>query len=268
MKNSLKINVLSNPKYKTIAEYDRNEIDNPNHFSIDKINYLHRLYKFLKIINHSKHKIIEPKVLDIGCAQGNLSLLLAEKGCIVDAIDLRADYLEYSKLKYEKGDIRWLNVNIMDFVSDKQYDFVILGEILEHCAYPEKIIAQACSFLNPGGYLIATTPNGFFFRENLPSFRKVAADRGALEKRQYGPEGKDHLFLFTLSELKELLAEFGKPIESGYLGSYLVNRVTINVFKYILSPARIQKLISLFESFLLINRYFSQGLYAVIRKQQ
>ena len=259
------LNILKG-KYSKIAQYDAIEIDNSNEYSINKIAYLNRLNKLAGLIDLLTERKGPSNVLDIGCAQGNLSLLLAEKGYIVDALDLRPEYIEYSKLKYEKGDIRWLNVNIMEFIPGKQYDFVILGEILEHCAYPERILEKAVSLLRIGGHLIATTPNGRFVKEKLPRFKDVSDDRASLEKRQYGPEGKDHLFLFTLKELTRLVSSYGTVVGAGYLGSYLVNRASIKGLKVFLSPARVQKLISLFESIPILNRLFSQGLYAVARK--
>jgi 2-polyprenyl-3-methyl-5-hydroxy-6-metoxy-1,4-benzoquinol methylase len=43
------------------------------------------------------------RVLDLGCAQGNLALLLAEEGYSCCAVDLRPEFLAYAGLKYERG---------------------------------------------------------------------------------------------------------------------------------------------------------------------
>src|SRR5688500_5823365 len=44
-------------------------------------------------------------VADIGCAQGNMALFLAEQGRPVVAIDLRPTFLGYMRKKWESGSI-------------------------------------------------------------------------------------------------------------------------------------------------------------------
>ena len=46
-------------------------------------------------------------VLDIGAAQATLALLLAESGRSVTAVDIRPQFLEYAKTRYQRGDIRF-----------------------------------------------------------------------------------------------------------------------------------------------------------------
>ena len=43
------------------------------------------------------------KILDVGCAQGTLALLLAERGHDVVALDLRPGFLEYAQTRYTHG---------------------------------------------------------------------------------------------------------------------------------------------------------------------
>src|SRR5207342_664659 len=47
-------------------------------------------------------------VLDVGCAQGTLALLLAERGHHVTAVDIRPQFLDYAKSRHTHGDIRFL----------------------------------------------------------------------------------------------------------------------------------------------------------------
>lgn len=47
----------------------------------------------------------ELSILDVGAAQGNFSLLLAEQGYKVTWNDIRTDLIDYVKMKYEKGKI-------------------------------------------------------------------------------------------------------------------------------------------------------------------
>jgi len=42
-------------------------------------------------------------LLDVGCAQATLALMLAEKGYDVTAVDLRKKFIEYAKTRYTHG---------------------------------------------------------------------------------------------------------------------------------------------------------------------
>src|ERR1700674_5506413 len=53
-------------------------------------------------------------ILDVGCAQGTLALLLAEKGHRVCAMDIRQQFLDYAKTRYEKGDITFICGNPLE----------------------------------------------------------------------------------------------------------------------------------------------------------
>src|SRR6187397_3065764 len=46
-------------------------------------------------------------VLDVGCAQGTLALLLAERGHRVCAMDIRQQFLDYAASRHESGAIRF-----------------------------------------------------------------------------------------------------------------------------------------------------------------
>ena len=52
------------------------------------------------------------RVLDLAGAQGNFSLTLAELGYDVTWNDLRADLVDYVKLKYERGKIQFAPGNV------------------------------------------------------------------------------------------------------------------------------------------------------------
>src|SRR4029079_16452433 len=44
------------------------------------------------------------RVLDVGCAQGTLGLMLAEQGLRVSLLDVRATNIEYARARHEHGD--------------------------------------------------------------------------------------------------------------------------------------------------------------------
>jgi 2-polyprenyl-3-methyl-5-hydroxy-6-metoxy-1,4-benzoquinol methylase len=211
------------------ARYDEIEIDNPDQWRTACRNYLNRLDFVLKAVEGSFPKSEGIRVAEVGCAQANAGLKLAEKGYQVHAYDISGDYLEYSKAKYESGAMEWIPGNFLESESNSVYDAVLMGELVEHCAYPERIVQKAAEKLAPGGTLVLTTPNGARWLNSLPTFSRFAApeSRKALEVRQFGPDGEDHLFLFTLAEFKGLAPAGMEIIGSGYIGGSLVLNSTI-----------------------------------------
>src|SRR3989338_2536719 len=112
MKKVFGLNPQQRAQYHMIANFDALEIDCPDSYSIKKASYLARLNSMLALIDKHFPKDKVLTILDIGCAQGNLSLILAEKGHKVVAVDIRNDFIEYSKLKHERGNIKWICSNI------------------------------------------------------------------------------------------------------------------------------------------------------------
>ncbi len=148
------------------------------------------------------------KILDLAAAQGNFSLSLAEMGYEVTWNDLRDELADYVRLKQEKGTIHFVPGNIFKLPFKKEFDAVILCEVIEHVAHPDELLKVAASFLKDGGYMILSTPNADYCVSNLPSYR-VGMDTTQLESLQFRPNSDGHLFLFDKSGLESLAKEAG-----------------------------------------------------------
>jgi len=145
-------------------------------------------------------------VLDVGCAQGTLALLLAERGVAVTAVDIRQSFLDYAASRYERGEVRFLAANILDRPDLGTFDLVFANQIIEHLVYPVDFLRALASYLSPGGVLVVSTPNHAYFRSSLPSYTELG-DPQQHEHRQFSAGGGDHFFAYTEQELRAAAKE-------------------------------------------------------------
>jgi len=213
-----------------LYDHDRRELhnDSPNDFS--RQTYLNRYNVVLDAVSAFA---VGRRTLDIGCAQGNFSLGLGERGYEVVALDLRLSFLRYVKLKYEKGEVSCVkgSLEALPF-RHGAFDVVLLGEVIEHVAYPSKLLDNINEVMRPGGLLVLTTPNGGRIHTGLPTLGDVHPEE--LVARQFKPDADGHLFLLTQDELVGIVegagmqvvshAFFGSPWITGRLMARYIDR--------------------------------------------
>ena len=182
---------------------DERYLYNPLRKKASVFGHFLRIDEVLKLV---KEHSPGPRVADLACAQGNFGILLAERGYDVTAVDIKEEFLRYAKKKHTHGKFQTLLANIMEFRSTEPFDCVLAGEIIEHVAHPEQLLASAAANLKTSGILVVTTPNGSDFSSTLPTYSQVT-NLEELIPRQF--HWGDHLFLYTLDELKRLFDQAG-----------------------------------------------------------
>lgn len=182
----------------------------------------------------------EPKdVLDVGCAQGTLALVLAERGHRVTAVDMRPAFLEYAQSRRSFGDVRFIAANVLTDAIPGRYDLVYANQIIEHLVYPGQLLAKLAGLMKPGARLVVTTPNASYVKNTLPTFTELG-DVRQWEHLQFTADGDGHFFAYEREELLEIFAAAGfvdvratffeSPIISGhmkvrYAHPYVASRV-------------------------------------------
>lgn len=147
-------------------------------------------------------------VLDVGAAQGNFTLHLAERGYRVTWNDIIGEREGYVALKYESGSVTYAAGNIQDLQLAEPVDAAVLTEVIEHVAHPDQFLASVARLVKPGGWIFLSTPNGQYFRNWLPRFSEWE-DFAALEQRQFQPDGDGHIFALWPDELRTISAAAG-----------------------------------------------------------
>ena len=258
---------LENNTDKFLFNFDRREIDNPDIYNLFRINYIRRIEQIVKSVE--KFKYPPAKVLEIGCAQANISLLLAEKGYDTYALDLRYGFLKYSKKKYEKGNINWIQGNAFELpFNEFSFDIIIMAEFVEHVAFPEYLIRYTWKFITNGGLLLITTPNGDNITNELPHISNIK-ERNELRKKQFQPEGLGHLFSLTEREIQTILKNLTDSYggKTSFAGSILLNNYTYKFYNKIYYPLLLT-LIKFIEVTPCLRNYFSKTLMVKIFKRE
>ena len=108
-----------------------------------------------------------PRVLDVGCSQGITEILLGRRKIHALGVDIAPKAIAYAEklLAAEAPDVReYVRFLRSDFLvedlPEKEFDTLILSEILEHLYEPEEMLKKAFLHLRDGGRAIITVPFG------------------------------------------------------------------------------------------------------------
>ena len=138
-----------------------------------------------------------PRILDLGCSEGVLEILLARKGFNVTGVDINAEALAFardllarepeevrSRVRFVHGDLAQARL------LDDRFDTLVMGEILEHLEDPQTLLNRSLDLIRPDGRVIITTPFGYHPDEDhrqtfcISDFIALAKPRCALEHLQ------------------------------------------------------------------------------------
>jgi len=162
-----------------------------------------RLKIALSMINdrESQSKI---NILDIGCGEGTLGMLLKEKsenyytvGC-----DISEKSLELAEPYYDKTVL--LNIDEDDprsKIGSLKFDFIVCVEVIEHLLNPEIALEKCKELLSEEGFLITSFPNIAWWQYRI----KLLKGHFPEESRFY--HHAEHLHDFTLHSFTKLLNE-------------------------------------------------------------
>lgn len=173
-------------------------------------------------------------LLDAGCGTGWFSKAAASRGAIVTSMDLGENLLrEVAK----KCDTKRVPGSILQMpFSNDTFDYVVCSEVIEHVPEPAQAIKEIYRVLKPGGTLVLTTPNRFwYFSLVIANFLKIRPYQGLENWLGYRELRKEvestgftvekmhgiHLFPFILSFLNPVLDYFHRYKE--LLGPVMVN---------------------------------------------
>ena len=230
-----------------------------------------RQKKVLEIFSHYEFE----RILDIGCGDGNFSVLLKEacKAKEVYGIEISEKEVEIARKNGVK--CYQLDVDEEDFpFEDNYFDAVTALELIEHLFDPDHFLDEVYRVLKPEGIFVLSTPNLASIHNRIallfgyqpfsmnPSHRyRVGHITEIFNLHKSNPdEGvkreADHIHPFTLKALKMLLHRYNFKIVKVY-GA----KVEINILK-----SKFAKIFEVFETIVSKNPSFSLQVIVMAKK--
>jgi 2-polyprenyl-3-methyl-5-hydroxy-6-metoxy-1,4-benzoquinol methylase len=108
-------------------------------------------------------KEISPRrILDLGCGNGGITAALASAGYDMLGIEPSLDGIDSARKSHPN--LSFIRGSAYDDLSiHGKFDVIVSAEVIEHLYSPQLMIDNCHKALNPGGYLILTTPyHGYF----------------------------------------------------------------------------------------------------------
>ncbi len=153
-----------------------------------------QLRSWCDILNALQKYTKGKNLLEVGTGTGELLAVALEMEYQIDAVEIvKEDAQKVSNI---------LNIPIwccdfLQFKTEKQYDVLIMGDVLEHMADPTKALRKAWELLRPDGVLWISTPN------YQSSFSRMRKFNDPMWKEPY------HIVYFSGAGLKDLTEQCG-----------------------------------------------------------
>ena len=157
-----------------------------------------------KILELLPKDLVGKKILDVGTASGYFARTLIDKGALVTAIDISPTaILEAKKFLPDAFVVDIEEGTGTELLANRKFDFIILGEVIEHLFDPEKVLKYLREMLTEEGLLIITTPNILLWSHRLKFLR------GIFEYTETGVFDRGHLHFFTYLTLCKTISKVG-----------------------------------------------------------
>ncbi len=154
--------------------------------------HYHILLFFNRIIQENKNNI--GSYLEVGGGHGlyiSEALEIVGNKAKYDLVDISKSSIDIARKMIENDNVTFILSDIADYNYAEKYDFITMGEVLEHVEDPILLLKKLFTLLNNNGRLFITTPT------NAPAI--------------------DHIYLFNnADEIREVILAAGFEIESEF----------------------------------------------------
>lgn len=207
--------------------YDAHEIYNASYFNggshgfgfsnyeTDKLASSKYLTKLLRWALEA-HTSPEPRLLDVGAANGFFLTICAEEGVRAEGIEISREAVEWA----QKLGRNVTHSTIEDFKTDQNYEIISALDVLEHISQPVQFVQRVRVLLKAEGIFLINVPYEGSFSAKLSG------------KKWHALLPPEHWFYFNKKSLREILESNGfeiinsKVISKSFSLSYIYLTVT------------------------------------------
>mgnify|MGYP000886926630 CR=1 FL=1 len=148
-------------------------------------------------------------VLEVGCGAGGILEIFNKKGLDVYGCDYSSNLIDFAKSKNPNANFR---VGGPEVFKDKNFDLIILSDLIEHLTKPNLFLRELKQILSNGGHVYI----------NCPNFFEIGILRWDANIRQFFK--LEHVFCYTPNSLNKLMHQTGFELVS-------MNKYIRGVFK-------------------------------------
>jgi len=127
------------------------------------------------------------KFIDMACGLAPHCLMAFNITELVSASDFSKKLIESRREAYPEIEFLYDDIRNTRFIKE-EFDYIVLGETLEHLECPDQVLKDVVKALKPGGILAVSVPDN---------------DNGDFAKDY-------HIWTFKEDELKEMMEKYGK----------------------------------------------------------
>ena len=171
------------------------------------------------------------RVLDLGAADGSVARVLAQRGCVVTAVERDAGAVDALAaapgVTVVHADLERLPE---DALPPAAFDVVLLLDVLEHLVDPAAVLGRALDWLAPGGRVVVSVPNV------AHAAVRLAMLQGRFPRTDVGLLDRTHLQFFDETQLRALLSDAGLELIDLLTVDRDVHETEIDVDTSTLSP--------------------------------
>lgn len=161
MKSYFEYPVDGKIKTKLLEYYNNQKLD--QHSSAQNLKTAVKLGRLLKRAPLSE----SDRVLEIGCSRGYLLDMIKEKIKLGVGIDISEPIIRENYDKYKNTNLSFLAFDGKSIPLQKEFDKVLMIDVLEHAFEPDALLRESIRLLRPGGRLVIEVPFSGWLSETI-----------------------------------------------------------------------------------------------------
>jgi len=164
------------------------------HFNNKSELYLHLLH--IATYEYAKNFVKNKTVLDFGCGSGYGTEMLSKNAAKVTGVDISKEAVDYAKNNYNSDNLDFKTISEL---TDEKFDVITSFQVIEHVPNDIEYVTKLKKFLNPGGYLLISTPD-----KKHRLFNHIQKPWNIFHLKEYTPKSLENLLKKHFSKVEIL----------------------------------------------------------------